>query len=266
MTVFAFASVLGLTFSITAFSGFTDARVGRVDFIAGQPADMTSSVEANDVNGGLLQLRFLDEATGYAVIPFAVRVKHNDDARHDKVYSAREIASNGTLAVPTYGGKVDITVEAAGYEPMSSFFTLTDEDLKVNFNLVPLNPPSESTVAAIAAKHRPNAMVVTGFVVDDGTGRPVHGASVRALDRSATTTTDVRGFFSLVVPLPSGSTDLTSRNTVLFSMATYSVESYSNFDMWPEGDVIFQVRLKKGAETNHVNVLPNRGASIVVLD
>lgn len=225
-----------------------------------------AAFEDNDVGTGQLNLRFLDEGTGYAVIPISIRITHRNDQSRNRTYSQSEVAITGSLVATVYGGTVDVVVQAVGYEPMASFFTVEGQTLNVNFNLVPLTPAPETTSSAIARLQRPNATVLVGFLVDDQTGQPMQGVAIATLDGSATVKTDARGFFALSVSLPTDATDLTRRNTVRFAKAGYVEESYSNFDMWPNGDVVLQVRLRKGSGLNHVNVLPNRGATIVVIN
>jgi len=100
-------------------------------------------------NQSELNLRFLDEATGYMVIPEYVEIKHRENEQLSHNNSRKQIAHNGTLTIKVANGVYDITVVAQGYAPMTTFFELNNQTLKVNFNLVPIKPPEELSSAYI---------------------------------------------------------------------------------------------------------------------
>lgn len=114
--------------------------------------------------------------------------------------------------------------------------------------------------------HRSDAIVVLGFIVDDLTGKPLENVIIHTVDNAAKTETNSIGFFQLFIPLPTLKDNINERNALIFEMNTYKTEIRENFDMWPSGDCIIQIRLKTGVGINKENIIKNRQPSITLID
>lgn len=210
-------------------------------------------------------LRFQDEGTGLAVVPDNIEVRGKNGGKALQI-SKEQIAANGTASVKLDNGPYDITVKAPGYEPMSSSFQLNNQMLDVNFNLVPLNPAKELSSEYIQSFHRKDAIVIVGFIADNATGKPIENVEVRSADKKAKTFSKSNGFFQLTLPLAENENIVEERGTLFFEKASYTTEVRQNFDMWPNGDLILQVRMKKGTGLSKEDILPTRKANREILN
>ncbi|GEM_PF-1266520 len=229
-----------------------------------EPAETSQSVSATQNSSGF-NLRFLDEATGIAVVPETIEIRNKNGGKTSQI-SKEQVAQNGTASIKLDNGFYDITVKAQGYEPMSSHFQLDNQMLDVNFNLVPLNPAKELSSKYIQSFHRKDAMVIVGFVADDATGKPIDNVSVYSKDKRAETVSKTNGFFQLILPLAENENVVEGRGTLLFAKGNYTTEVRENFDMWPNGDMILQIRMKKGTGNHTEDIINGREASISTLN
>lgn len=213
-----------------------------------------------------LTLKFLDVMTGYSIIPSSIEVRQRENKEVFNKITEREVTANGTVNIPLVNGTYDITVMANGYSPMTSFFQLHNQSLNVNFNLEPLVPIKELTSEFIQSLHRNDAMVIVGFIVDDFSGKPLSGVNIFSNDNIMNTTSQSNGFFKLILPLPESENSVSDRNKLLFEKSDYITESRKNFDMYPQGDIILQIRMKKGKGENSEDILTNRKASVTILN
>ena len=102
-------------------------------------------------------------------------------------------------------------------------------------------------------------------MVDDLTGLPMDKVIVYSGDEVAKAETNANGFFQLILPLPEDEKSIINRGKLLFEKNGYTTELRQNFDMWPNGDAIFQVRMKKGSGLHKVNIIQKREANRVIL-
>jgi hypothetical protein len=213
-----------------------------------------------------LYIRFLDVSTGYAVNPDAVDIQKRGGQAEIFRSSAKDTDPYGALEVTVPNATYDITVRKTDYLPMSTYFELYNNDLKINFNLEPLVPQKELSSKYIESLHRSDALVVVGYIVDDNSAKPLTGVKIFQEDKSTQTSSDKNGFFQFHVALPRKSDSISKRNSLVFQKNGYSTEIRRNFDMWPNGDMILQIRMKKGGGTHEEKILLNRNASITPYD
>jgi hypothetical protein len=210
-------------------------------------------------NASELNFRFFDVKTGYAVVPENVEIQPRGTGLL-KTIKSNQIAGNGTVIKRLANGAYDIKVKAKGYEPMQTFFDLNNQTVNLRFNLVPVNPPEELSVSTIQSLHKENAMVIVGSVVDDFTGEPLNNVAICTEDRAAKAITDKRGFFKLIIPLAENARQVELRGTIYFVRENFNTEVRDNFDMWSNGDYIFQIRMGKGSGINKSKIVQNREA------
>jgi hypothetical protein len=245
----------------------TDVETSNAKDVFVQPN--TAKVAQNSLpeNHSRLQIRFLDVATGYALIPEVVEIqKRGAEASSILRSKKNDIADNGTMEATLPNGTYDISVRKTGYLPMATFFELNNNDLKVNFNLEPFYPRSELSPQYLSSLHRTDALVVVGFVVDDVSGKPLSGVQVQPKDNIVSTRTDENGYFQFLLPLPDVKASIAKRNELLFQKSGFTTEVRKNFDMWPNGDMMLQIRMKKGGGIHEERILLARNASISLMN
>ncbi len=231
-----------------------------IDNIIEDTTIMIKSVEqaSIDENANELNLRFFDEVTGYAVVPESVEIMIRDNGNTNKDISKGQISKNGTVLKHVSNGKYDIIVKAKGYLPINTFFDLNDQTVNINFNLAPINPPKEFSIANIQSLHQSDAMVIVGSIVDDIEGNPLENVNIYTLDGIAKTRSTDNGFFQLIIPLAENEHQVEERGTINFVLDKYITEVWKDFDMWPNGDYKFIIRMKKGSGINEIKVVQNR--------
>ncbi|GAA4470338.1 hypothetical protein GCM10023093_31440 [Nemorincola caseinilytica] len=208
--------------------------------------------------GSAFRFRFFNEQTGIRVIPEHMMV--TSKANGDTAYKVEQgqVAANGTVTLPIPDGRYDVTVIAHGYEAMSTWLEVKQQTLNVNFRLVNKERVRELAPEYLRSIHRPDAVVITGFVIDDATGLPLSNVTVKAADGSASAVSDSGGLYRLILPLPTNKTELTGRDVLHFAQEGYTTEQRSHFDLWPDGDMILNIRMKQGAGSHSETIVTKR--------
>ncbi|HPI28997.1 MAG TPA: hypothetical protein PLS26_00595 [Bacteroidales bacterium] len=212
----------------------------------------------------ILNLRFLDVSTGYFVIPDEVIITQRENKDFAMTITSEKIAENGTISISFMNGTYDINVNAPNYFSMSTFFQLTNDTLNVNFNLEPIAPLNELTDTYIQSLQAQDAVVITGVIVDEISGKPLNHVKVYLKDNTASAFSKENGYFVLSAPLPEKEAEIADRNILIFEKDDYITEIRKNFDMWPYGDAIIQIRMNKGTGTHEADIILSR-QSVVTL-
>lgn len=200
--------------------------------------------------GSVFQFRFFDEQTGIRVIPYKVTVTNREHSKTSYTLAEQEIDDNGTAILAVKDGTYDITVAAREYEPMSTWFDMRQQTLNVKFRLVPFSKQMSLSVDHLQGLHRPDTMVLTGFVVDDSTGLPLKDVQVAPVSNVVRTRTDANGFFVLMLPTTNGLNEPKSMDTIQVSKSSYTTERYEPIRTHPQGDLILRPRLRPGTGTH----------------
>jgi hypothetical protein len=195
-----------------------------------------------------LVLRFENSATGLAVAPDRVEAR---SATTGEVIARSVVEGLAERALWLPGlppGKHELRVESPGYFPFSAALVVEDGvQGPASIVLDPLAPPPQFEPARLATRHRAGAMLLAGFVSDAELGAPLTGVEVLAGASGLRTTTDGTGYFELSVPAPAGGT--LEGGSLFFTLAGYRALEQSHLELWPGGDWLLQVRLKRGAGT-----------------
>lgn len=224
----------------------------------------TLSSGVSEEKPSMLMLKFFDVGTGIAVLPVKVEIKsHQSDRRYG--FSRKDISESGVLNVPLEDDVYDVMVFADGYKPMSSFFSFEHNSLNVNFNLEPIQPTKQLTSLFIEQLHTKESIAIVGYVVDDDTGKPVEGVSVFSEDNKVKALSGKDGFFQLILPLPNDQSEIARRGILHFEKVGYTNEIRTNFDMWPNGDMILQIRFHRGSGNRSEEIIKTRTAAIVTI-
>lgn len=213
-----------------------------------------------------LNLKFLDVATGYAIIPENIEISQKDDIKTKYKISNKKISQNGTISLTMRNGMYDVVVNAKGYKSLTTDLELNNQTLNVNLNLEPLALLDELTPTHIQTLHRTDAMVIIGFVADDFSGKPLGKVTIYTADKKVRTSSNENGFFQIIIPLPENNNAVENRGTLFFIKNNYVTEVRQKFDLYPKGDLGFKIRMKKGKGINKENIIEDREVTRITID
>ncbi len=237
-----------------------------VDAEKSESTTLTTLTSPQELLLSKLKLRTFDVYTGTTVIPDGIDVIQRENKNIGYRFDKEDVSEYGTIVIALLNGTYDIVVRATGYQTMESYFTFHNDSLSVNFNLEPLQPLTVLGSNYLTTLHRRDAMVIVGFVVDDATGQPLENVQVFSEDKKATTESGKDGYFELILPLPANYNEIIDRGKLLFEKSGYKTELRYNFDMWPSGDLILQLRLQTGTGVNTDEVIKKRDASYIIIE
>jgi hypothetical protein len=149
----------------------------------------TSRADKDEVT---VSMRVRDSRTGVAIPSARVEVIRE----RGPIQRIVALGSSRVSVAPKEN--IRVTVSAERYTDMESEFTPETGTLPVTFLLDPLQEPEELRPEVVNAKLDPEKALIHGHVVDNESGMPVAGATVRLRQQRHTTTTDERGYFSLL--------------------------------------------------------------------
>ncbi|MEO8513785.1 MAG: SpoIID/LytB domain-containing protein, partial [Ignavibacteria bacterium] len=95
---------------------------------------------------------------------------------------------------------------------------------------------------------KPDAALLLGYVVDDITGLPLSNVAVKSGESKVIAVTEAAGYFEVMTPA------LCEQRTTLdlnFEKAPYNANIYRDFEITPNTDFIFTVRMKSGKSINN---------------
>ena len=96
--------------------------------------------------------------------------------------------------------------------------------------LDPDNLPSEELPENLTPYQRPGFTLLHGYIVDEDTGKPIEGATVRAEHANVATHTDSKGHYLLSIPTPVAEyPGGLGTDTLIFAKQGYSTQEYDNF-------------------------------------
>jgi hypothetical protein len=195
-----------------------------------------------------MNLRFKDSKTGFAVMPDEVLIYDAaTNQRFDRIESS-EIEPRGGVSIALPQAVYWLLISSGGYQPMTAKLFAGDPAVsKYVFNLDPLAPPAELETARIASLRREDATLVSGFVTDEETGRPLPDVKVYSPQTAAETATDSRGYFLIYLPADAVS------GTLLFERPGYIIQERVGIELWPGGDWLYRIFLSPGEGKEIIN-------------
>ncbi len=201
-------------------------------------------------DGGITQpvsLRFLDSATGMAIIPEGLTLLDYEN-RQTLPITPLESTSPDRMSFWIADGNYIATVQSDGYQPMNVRVNVAGETPPaMNIFLDPLETPSELTASYLDALRRDDATLVTGFISDAESGFPLAGARVMNPLDGTETTTNSNGYFRIYLD--------NARESGVFRVEKngYITQEYAGIELWPHGDWQYPIRLQPGAGSENIN-------------
>ncbi|MFN7138636.1 MAG: putative Ig domain-containing protein [Limisphaerales bacterium] len=199
-------------------------------------------------SNAVLQLRFMDSQTGYALQP-EVAVKGSDHTEPMLL----PVGKNGRVRVELPPGDYTLSIVSQNHQTMTSAIAVNETTPPLQFSLDPLTKPENLRPENIFPLHRSDSTVFLGYVVSDDDGQPLQGVRVFSLPANVSTLTDADGFFVLHVPLQSSEEFKEFPANLVFEKAGHVSEEHRNLELWSNGDWIFRVQLSSGEGRNIVD-------------
>jgi len=187
---------------------------------------------------GKIELKFFSSETGYALSPGNISLtKVNDPVASVKVNKTPSNTFYSELSPGTY----IINAFNTGYAGSQTYFTIGESDINYDIFLDPISVNPKLNPARIKTLLRTDAALLLGYAVDDRTGEPLANVKVTDGNARSLTQTDAAGYFEFTLPA-----DCDNRTYIdlAFDKSPYSIKKYDRFELTPNTDFIFTVRLK----------------------
>lgn len=199
---------------------------------------------------GRLELKFFSSETGYSIAPEKLLVT---DANNPANSISIQINSGNSYITELILGSYFITAFHTGYASSQTNFTISDNEIRYDIFMDPLTSNAKLNTQRIKSLMKPDAALLLGYVVDDITGEPLNNVSLFSGNTAQLTQTDAEGYFQVYVP---ANCDTRTMLDLKFEQATYNNELYNSFEVTPNTDFIFTVRMKKGQLNNSTKYIP----------
>lgn len=198
---------------------------------------------------GRLELKFFSSETGYSIVPDKLLVT---DANNPSNSISIQNNSANSYITDLAQGSYFITAYRSGFASSQTNFTISDNEIRYDIFMDPLTSNSKLNTQRINSLMKPDAALLLGYVVDDVTGEPLSNVS---LYNSSTqfTQTDAEGYFQVYVP---ANCDSRTMLDLKFGKEPYNNELYNRFEVTPNTDFIFTVRMKRGQSNTSAKYIP----------
>jgi hypothetical protein len=195
------------------------------------------------IYAGRIELKFFSSRTGYTVSPEYVSLTRAEDY----LTAIRLNKNSNTYFTELSPGTYLINAATPGYENSQTSFTINDNEISYDIFLDPLTPDPKLVPARIKSLLKPDAALLLGYAVDDVTGQPLANVKVMEGASHILAQTDANGYFEITIPA-----QCENRATIdlSFEKAPYNVKQYQSFEITPNTDFIFSVRMLTGGSLN----------------
>lgn len=187
---------------------------------------------------GNIELKFFSSETGYLVTPDHLLVS---DAYNSKKSISISFNSDNSYTANLSAGSYFVTAFKSGYNSSQTGFTIGTGEIKYDIFLDPLTPNPMLNGQRIKALLTTDKALLLGYVVDDITGQPLVNVALMDGSSKILTKTDINGYFQVHVPAKCEERTMLD---MYFEKAPYGNEHYSSFEITPNTDFIFTVRMK----------------------
>lgn len=198
---------------------------------------------------GRLELKFFSSETGYSISPDKLLVT---DANNPANSISIQNNSGNSYIAELAQGSYFITAYRSGFASSQTNFTISDNEIRYDIFMDPLTSNSKLNTQRIKSLIKPDAALLLGYVVDDVTGEPLSNVSFYN-SSTQLTQTDAEGYFHVYVP---ANCDARTMLDLKFEQSPYNNELYNNFEITPNTDFIFTVRMKKGQSNTSAKYIP----------
>ncbi|MCI0717225.1 MAG: T9SS type A sorting domain-containing protein [Chlorobi bacterium] len=191
---------------------------------------------------GRIEVKFFSSETGYVFTPDHLFIT---DAFNTKNYISFHENSNHSYTAELNSGSYFITAVKSGYISSQTEFTISDNEIRYDIFLDPLVSSAMLNPQRIKSLLRPDKALLLGCVVDDITGIPLRGVELKDASMKTLAVTDANGYFDVILPALCDERNLVN---LYFEKTPYNRVEYTGFEITPNTDFIFTLRMKKGTE------------------
>lgn len=198
---------------------------------------------------GRLELKFFSSETGYSISPDKLLLTDANNPANS--ISIQNNSGNSYIAELTRGSYF-ITAYRSGFASSQTNFTISNNEIRYDIFMDPLKSNVKLKTQRIRSLMKPDAALLLGYVVDDVTGDPINNVSLYN-SSSQLTQTDAEGYFQVYVP---ANCDTRTMLDLKFGKVPYNNELYNSFEITPNTDFIFTVRMKRGQSYTSAKYIP----------
>lgn len=194
---------------------------------------LTVFTQTNNVN-----IQIFSSESGYAVIP-----------EHFKItdYNTKQpVNYNYGSYINLPDGDYLLQIYKQGYTGCETYFSVKDKDISIRIFLDPLTPDPLLKSERIKQITKKDHSLVLGYAVDDITGEALGNVIINDGKSNITSTTNSRGYFEFYLP---AKCDIRTVADISFSSAGYSNKEFNEFEITPETDYIFTVRMERSSSS-----------------
>ncbi len=200
---------------------------------------------------GRFEVKFFSSETGYALTPDNLLVT---DAFNSKNSISLHTNSNYSYSAELNNGSYLITAVKSGFISSQTSFTINNNEIRYSIFLDPVASNQMLNQQRIKNLLKPDKALLLGYAVDDITGQPLSGVALKDASSKIIALTDADGYFEASLP---ASCDTRTVLDLYFEKQLYSKAEYKSFEITPNTDFIFTVRMKSGSSNklydNHLS-------------
>ncbi|KXK47714.1 MAG: hypothetical protein UZ05_CHB002002192, partial [Chlorobi bacterium OLB5] len=186
-------------------------------------------------------LNFFSSETGYRLQPENIQLQNTHNStqsvnftlNHENSYSA---------SIPE--GSYQLIAFKQGYSFVQTNLNINSGEAEYDIYMDPFTRNEKLNPSRITSLLKPDKAYLLGYIVDDFTGLPVINAELKDAAGNTIGRSNSEGFFETYVSALCETRTFADLN---FSAAGYKTKQFSNFELTPNTDFIFTVRLKQGS-------------------
>ncbi|MBN1633032.1 MAG: T9SS type A sorting domain-containing protein [Ignavibacteria bacterium] len=201
-------------------------------------------VSAENITSALT-FRFFDSKSGISVIPVNIIIYDESNNEVLKNITRNDFKESSAIIISVNPGQYKFEVRAEGYSVFfSSVCATKNKNTEHNIFLDPLHINPNLKPETIQAKHKAGYTLLLGYISDENSGKPLRNVEVSSSLTNTVSYSDINGYYELYIP--SVSCDFNRYGDIKFSGPGYSINNYQYLELFPNDDIILNIKLQKG--------------------
>src|SRR4030095_14165471 len=201
------------------------------------------------LSSGHFYVSFFSSETGYALIPDNLFIS---DAFNVKNSISLNTNSNHSFSAELNSGSYFILAVKSGFISFQTEFTIADNnEIRYSVFLDPVTSSQKLNSQRIKRLLKPDKTLLLGYAVDDITGTPLAGVVLKDAISKTLAITDANGYFEVMLPAVCEERTLIN---LTFVKEPFTDTKYESFELTPNTDFIFTVRMKSDGSKVHNNI------------
>ncbi len=204
----------------------------------------TTLIHQSYIFAGRIELKFFSSETGLSIIP--------DNLLLTDAYNQKNVISlhSGSYSVSQdiAPGSYFISVFKNGFSPSQTNFTIDAGEIHYDIFLDPVTSNNKLNLQRIKSLLKPNEALLLGYAVNDITGEPLSNVKITDGISKIYALTGSDGYFEFTAPAVC---ETRTAIDITFEKSPYKNEVYTQFEITPNTDFIFTVRMKNASVSNN---------------